>query len=137
MTILAGAEATQDHGARWAEGCRGGEVFALYGDLGSGKTQLVKGFARGMGYDGDVTSPTYTLIQEYVGGRLPIYHLDLYRLEALEDALRLGVEDYLPADGVTLVEWPQLIETLLPDNTIHAELAVVSLHERTVTERLG
>lgn len=137
MTILAGVDATQAHGARWAESCRGGEVFALYGDLGSGKTQLVKGFAQGMGYDGDVTSPTYTLIQEYLGGRLPVYHLDLYRVEALEDALRVGVEDYLPSEGVTLVEWPQVIASLLPDNTIHAELSVVSLHERTVTERLG
>lgn len=137
MTILAGVDATQAHGARWADSCRGGEVFALHGDLGSGKTQLVKGFARAIGYDGEVTSPTYTLIQEYVGGRLPVYHLDLYRLETPADALRMGVEDYLPADGVTFVEWPHLIEPLLPANVIHVELEVVSLHERTVSERLG
>jgi len=137
MTILEGVEATQAHGARWADSCRGGEVFALHGELGAGKTQLVKGFAKALGFEGDVTSPTYTLIHEYIGGRLPVYHLDLYRLENLDEALRMGVEDYLPADGVTFVEWPGLIEELLPGDVIHVDIEIVSLHERSISERLG
>ncbi|MEM1058078.1 MAG: tRNA (adenosine(37)-N6)-threonylcarbamoyltransferase complex ATPase subunit type 1 TsaE [Verrucomicrobiota bacterium] len=137
MTILADVEATLAHGARWAESCRGGEVFALNGELGSGKTQLVKGFTRAMEYAGEVTSPTYTLIHEYIGGRLPVYHLDLYRLETTVEALRLGLEDYLPADGVTFIEWPKLIAGLLPGNTVHVEIEIVSLRERAIRERLG
>ncbi len=94
-----------------------GAVIALTGDLGAGKTHLVKGIARGLGYEGEVTSPTFTLLHEYLGGRLPLYHLDLYRIQGAQEAVRFGVEDYLPSEGVTILEWPERIESLLPVQT--------------------
>lgn len=111
---------------------QGGEIFALHGPLGAGKTQLVKGLARGLGFSGDVTSPTFTLVHEYFGGRLPVYHLDLYRLENSRAATAIGVEDYLPGDGVTLVEWPERIADLLPPETRHWELKVIGEYERAI-----
>ncbi len=117
LTILNSVEAAQAFGESWTTELKGGEVFALYGVLGAGKTQLAKGIARGLGYTGDVTSPTFTLIHEYRGGRLPIYHLDLYRIADEPSAIAIGVEDYLPGDGVTIIEWPERIEALLPPGT--------------------
>jgi tRNA threonylcarbamoyladenosine biosynthesis protein TsaE len=83
-------------------------VLALDGDLGTGKTQLVKGFARGLGLKDRVHSPTFSLVNIYVGGRLPIYHLDLYRLNTPEQIIGAGLSDYLAgSDGVTIVEWAE------------------------------
>jgi tRNA threonylcarbamoyladenosine biosynthesis protein TsaE len=132
LTILNSAEAAQAFGENWASGLTGGEVYALHGVLGAGKTQLVKGLARGLGYRGDVTSPTFTLVHEYLGGRLPIYHLDLYRIGDEEAASRIGVEEYLPSAGVTVIEWPERIPSLLPPGTRHWRLEVVSMTERTI-----
>ena len=109
LTIFNSVEATQAFGESWAEGLKGGEVFALHGVLGAGKTQIVKGLARGLGYTGDVTSPTFTIVHEYRGGRLPVYHLDLYRLKGEADAIEIGLDEYLPSDGVTVIEWPDRI----------------------------
>ncbi|MES2307273.1 MAG: tRNA (adenosine(37)-N6)-threonylcarbamoyltransferase complex ATPase subunit type 1 TsaE [Verrucomicrobiota bacterium] len=94
-----------------------GAVLALTGDLGAGKTHFVKGIAFGLGYSGEVTSPTFTLLHEYAGGRLSLYHLDLYRIEGAQEAIRFGIEDYLPSDGVTIIEWPERVETILPATT--------------------
>ncbi len=135
MTILNSAEAAQAFGESWAADLQGGEVFALYGVLGSGKTQLVKGLARALGYRGDVTSPTFTLIHEYRGGRLPIYHLDLYRIPDESGAIHIGVEDYLPSDGVTVIEWPESVGALLPPDTRHWQIDVASLTERTIHKK--
>ncbi len=111
-------------------------MFALSGVLGAGKTQLVKGLARGLGYRGQVTSPTFTLVNEYVGGRLTLYHIDLYRVKSQEEALAFGIEEYLPSgEGVTVIEWPELIESLLPPATQHWTIEVVSLTERLVRRR--
>jgi tRNA threonylcarbamoyladenosine biosynthesis protein TsaE len=135
LTILNNVEAAQAFGESLAAGLTGGEVFAFYGVLGAGKTQLVKGLARGLGYRGDVTSPTFALVHEYIGGRLPIYHLDLYRMADEKEAARIGVEDYLPGDGVTVIEWPERILALLPPNTRHWQIDVASLTERTVRQK--
>lgn len=136
MTILNSPEVTREFGEAWAAGCQPGDILALHGELGAGKTQLVKGLAKGLGFRGEVTSPTFTLIHEYRGGRLPVYHLDLYRLETVQDALRLGVEEYLPtSDGVTVIEWPERIEELLPAETQHWEVQVASLTERMIRRR--
>lgn len=94
-----------------------GEVFALDGDLGAGKTQFVKGLAAGLGHDCDVTSPTFTLIHEYTGGRLPLYHFDFYRLENEDAVLRTGLDDYLGGDGVVVIEWAGKFPSLLPRET--------------------
>ncbi|MCB1126426.1 MAG: tRNA (adenosine(37)-N6)-threonylcarbamoyltransferase complex ATPase subunit type 1 TsaE [Verrucomicrobiae bacterium] len=99
---------TQSIGRAWGEIVTEGTVFALTGDLGAGKTQLVKGLAAGLGFTGRVSSPTFALVNEYHGGRLPLFHLDLYRLESAGEVAGAGLEDYLiqPA-GVTVVEWAE------------------------------
>jgi tRNA threonylcarbamoyladenosine biosynthesis protein TsaE len=96
---------------------RGGEVFALVGELGSGKTHFVKGFAVGLGYHDEVTSPTFTLVHEYLGGRLPLFHFDFYRLTSAEETLRVGFDDYLGPQGVLAIEWADKFPGLLPATT--------------------
>jgi tRNA threonylcarbamoyladenosine biosynthesis protein TsaE len=134
LTILSSIEATQDFGENLANELAGGEIIALRGVLGAGKTQLVKGLARGLGFTGDVTSPTFTIIHEYQGGRLTLYHIDLYRIRSETEAVDLGLEEYLPGDGITVIEWPERIEHLLPPQTRHWELQVVSLTERVIRD---
>jgi tRNA threonylcarbamoyladenosine biosynthesis protein TsaE len=132
LTILHSVEAAQAFGESWAKDLAGGEVIALYGVLGAGKTQIAKGLARGLGFRGDVTSPTFTIVHEYLGGRLPLYHIDLYRIKSEAEAIDIGLEEFLPGEGVTLVEWPDRIPTLLPAITQHWQLDVVSLTERVI-----
>jgi tRNA threonylcarbamoyladenosine biosynthesis protein TsaE len=134
LTIFNSVEAAQAFGANWATGLVGGEIFALHGVLGAGKTQLAKGLARGLGYLGDVTSPTFTIVHEYRGGRLPVYHIDLYRIQGEKEAVEIGLEEYLPGDGVTVIEWPARIASILPPQTQHWELEVVSLTERVIRQ---
>jgi tRNA threonylcarbamoyladenosine biosynthesis protein TsaE len=105
-----------------------GDVLALYGDLGAGKTHLVKGIARGLGADPeDVSSPTFTLVNEYAtrdaeGAPLPLYHLDAYRIERLRELEEIGAEELLHGDGLCVVEWPERMEPLLPPGTIRLRL---------------
>ena len=84
---------------------------------------------------GDVTSPSFTIVHEYRGGRLPMYHIDLYRIRNEKDAIHIGLEEYLPGDGVTVIEWPERIASILPPQTRHWELEVVSLTERVIRKR--
>jgi tRNA threonylcarbamoyladenosine biosynthesis protein TsaE len=107
-------EETLRFGARVGRELQRGDVVALFGDLGAGKTALVKGIARGLGITQEVTSPTFTLVHEYTGGRLPLFHIDLYRLDSLDQALAIGIEEYLNGPGVTAIEWSEKIESLLP-----------------------
>ncbi|MBI5775207.1 MAG: tRNA (adenosine(37)-N6)-threonylcarbamoyltransferase complex ATPase subunit type 1 TsaE [Verrucomicrobia bacterium] len=101
-------EATRALGVEWGRGCGRGWVFALSGDLGAGKTELVKGIAAGLGVTARVSSPSFALVNEYAGGRLPLFHLDLYRLDTPAQIIGAGLEEYLfnPA-GVTVVEWAE------------------------------
>jgi len=108
------AEETFRAGRDEAARVRAGEVLALVGDLGAGKTQWVKGLAAGLGSDATVTSPTFTLIHEYPGGRLPLYHVDCYRLERPEELLGIGLDDYLDGRGVLVIEWADKFPELLP-----------------------
>lgn len=98
-----------------------GDVVACYGELGSGKTCFIQGLAEGLGVEGPVTSPTFILIGEY-RGRLPVFHVDLYRLESLEEILTLGVEECLYGQGVTLIEWAEKLEPLLPPHAIRVRI---------------
>jgi tRNA threonylcarbamoyladenosine biosynthesis protein TsaE len=114
MFISKSAEETGAFGRERAGAIHKGDVLALSGDLGSGKTQFVKGVVAGLGSDAAVTSPTFTLLHEYTGGRLPIYHFDFYRLEDRAAALRLGLDDYFFGDGVSLIEWADRFPDLIP-----------------------
>lgn len=109
-----------EYGMRLAKTLPAGAVVALIGDLGAGKTTLTKGIAAGLGIEPEqVTSPTFAIIQEYSGGRLPLYHFDVYRISGSEDELlELGYEEYFYGDGVTVVEWADMMRPLLPQNAI-------------------
>ncbi len=109
-------EDTEDIAARIAGDAKPGDVYALEGDLGAGKTVFARGFARGLGVPDNtrVVSPTYTLMQIYEGGRLPLYHFDMYRLADSSEALDAGFDEYLYGSGVSLVEWASRIEDILP-----------------------
>lgn len=123
------AQQTQRLGARLGELLSPGDVLLLEGELGAGKTVFAQGVAQGLGIDDPVTSPTFTLIHEY-RGRLPLYHVDLYRIGGAPEAADLGLEDYLYGEGVTLVEWADRAEQILP-----AERLVVSLRPIAETKR--
>lgn len=94
---------------------KAGEIICLDGDLGVGKTVFTQGFAKGLGIDEAVNSPTFTIIQEYDEGRVPLYHFDVYRIGNPEEMYEIGYEDYFYGQGVCLIEWAKLIEELIPD----------------------
>lgn len=115
MFISASVAETRAAGAEAARTSKPGDVIALAGDLGTGKTQFVKGFARGLGCASLVTSPTFTLLHEYGGGRLPIYHFDFYRLENAEALKTIGFEDYVSGCGVSVIEWADRFPSAIPE----------------------
>jgi tRNA threonylcarbamoyladenosine biosynthesis protein TsaE len=125
-------EETIEFGRRLATELRAGDVVALTGEIGAGKTCLVKGIALGLGVAQDVTSPTFTIIHEYCGGRLPLYHVDLYRLESTQQMIAIGIEEYLRGDGVTVIEWAEKIEALLPERTKRVRMEVVGENARRI-----
>src|SRR5205807_6415126 len=99
-----------------AENLKPGDMLALTGELGSGKTQFVKGLVAALGATTAATSPTFTLIHEYSGGRLPIYHFDFFRVEDRQSAERLGLDDYFFGDGISVIEWADKFPDLIPQN---------------------
>ena len=110
-----------------------GSVVALVGPLGSGKTQFVKGIVKEIGANAVVTSPTFTLIHEYTGGRLPIYHFDFFRIEDRRSAERLGLDEYFFGDGICAVEWADKFRDLLPVATRWISFETKSVGERLIT----
>ena len=111
--ITRSPEETEAVGAGLAQQLKSGMVIAYRGDLGAGKTAFTRGLARGLGYTGLVTSPTYTIVQEYLGGRLPLFHFDMYRLASSDDLWDIGWEDYLDRNGVCAVEWSENVTEAL------------------------
>ena len=101
-----------------AKEARAGQVYALSGDLGVGKTVFAQGFARGLGIEDYVNSPTFTILQIYEEGRIPLYHFDVYRIEEPEEMEEIGFDEYIDGDGVCLIEWAGRIEELLPEDVI-------------------
>lgn len=99
-----------------------GEIYCLDGDLGAGKTVFAKGFAAGLKIDEPITSPTFTIVKEYVDGRLPLYHFDVYRIADPDEMYAIGYEDYFYGEGVCLVEWSELIEELIPDKAVRINI---------------
>ena len=121
---------TEALGERCGRAATRGLVIALTGDLGAGKTQFVKGLARGLEIAGRVHSPTFTLVNEYGGGRLKLFHLDLYRLETMEQILTAGIEEYLSPDGVSVVEWAERLE--VGKNFLRVRIEVLNETERKI-----
>ena len=107
---------TYEMGVRMGRESRAGQVYALIGDLGVGKTVFTKGLAFGLGVEEPVSSPTFTIVQSYEEGRLPFYHFDVYRIGDAEEMDEIGYEDYIYGDGVSLIEWADLIEEILPEH---------------------
>lgn len=132
-TSVASPEALRQLAARFALASRPGDVFALYGELGAGKTEFVRGFAEALGVDAAVvTSPTFTLIHEY-DGMMPIYHFDAYRIRSDAELIDMGLDEYLYDEGICLIEWPERIEHLLPRGSVRLRLEHGPGAARTVT----
>lgn len=112
------SEETFNLGFELGKNACSGEVYTLVGDLGVGKTVFTQGFASGLDIAETVNSPTFTIVQVYDEGRLPLYHFDVYRIGDSEEMFEVGFEEYVYGDGVTLIEWANLIEDILPDNRI-------------------
>ena len=108
-------EETFDLGFKLGQEAEAGQVYCLEGDLGVGKTVFTQGLARGLGIEEPVNSPTFTIVQVYDEGRLPFYHFDVYRIGDIEEMDEVGFEDYVMGDGVSLIEWANLIEEILPE----------------------
>ena len=108
---------TRELGLKLAEQANAGDVIALVGDLGTGKTALTRYIAEGLGIKDTISSPTFTIVKEYKSGRLPLYHFDVYRLGDSEEFYDIGGEDYLYGDGLCVIEWAEIIEDALPENT--------------------
>ena len=108
-------EETFETGRKLGEMAVPGQVFTLMGDLGVGKTVFTQGLARGLGIQEPVSSPTFTIVQVYEEGRLPFYHFDVYRIGDVEEMDEVGYDDYIMGDGVSLIEWADLIEEILPE----------------------
>lgn len=109
---------TRGLGFRLAREARPGNVYTLTGDLGVGKTVFTKGFAEGLGITEPVSSPTFTIVQQYDSGRLPFYHFDVYRIGDVEEMDEVGYEDCFYGEGVTMIEWAQLVQEILPSHRI-------------------
>jgi tRNA threonylcarbamoyladenosine biosynthesis protein TsaE len=109
------AAETEDLGRRFAQEIEPGSILALTGDLGAGKTQFVKGLVAGLGSSAAVTSPTFTIVHEYPGGRFPVYHFDFFRLEDRRSIAPLGLDDYFFGNGVSVIEWADKFPEIIPE----------------------
>ena len=115
----------------------GGEVIAFYGDLGMGKTCFTTGLAEGLGFNGEVSSPTFAIINEYLGGRLNLYHFDMYRVSGWDDLYSTGYFEYMESGGVLAVEWSENIESALPDDVIRVTIKRLDETKREITINRG
>ena len=123
---------TEALGEKLAKILRPGTVIAYTGDLGAGKTAFTRGLARGLGYAEPVTSPTYTIVNEYLGGRLPLFHFDMYRLRSSDDLWDIGWEDYLDRGGICAVEWSENVEDAM-ENAIWVRIEKIGDESRRIT----
>ncbi len=123
---------TEEFAAEFANSLTGGEIIAFKGSMGMGKTCFTRGLARGLGFLGQVTSPTFALVNEYVGGRLPIYHFDMFRINTWDDLYSSGWFDYIEQGGVMVAEWSENIEEALPSSAIIIEISRIDDDKREI-----
>lgn len=134
-------EETFAFGEELGKNARPGQVYTLIGDLGVGKTVLTQGIAKGLGIDEAICSPTFTIVQEYHTGRMPFYHFDVYRIGCVEEMDEIGFDDYVYGEGLTMIEWANLIEEILPDHfwqiTIEKDLEKGFDYRKITVEEVG
>ena len=130
--ITSSPEETENLGARLAEKLLPGTVIAFRGNLGAGKTAFTRGLARGLGCREQVTSPTYTIVNEYLGGRLPLFHFDMYRLGSSEDLWDIGWEDYLERNGICAVEWSENVADAM-EGAVTVSISKLDENSRRIT----
>ena len=135
QTLADTPEAMMEMGRAAATGMRPGTVVALVGGLGAGKTHWTKGLVAGLGAEAEVTSPTFSLVHEYHGGRMPVFHLDFYRLENPQELIALGWDEYLDAGGVVIAEWGDKFPELLPPDARWLHFSIEADGSRKVSER--
>lgn len=134
-------EETYRFGVKLGKEAKAGEIYTLVGDLGVGKTLFTQGFAEGLEIKEPISSPTFTIVQEYEEGRLPFYHFDVYRIGDVEEMDEIGFDDYISGEGVSLIEWSNLIEEILPEKRaeicIEKDLEQGFEYRRITVERIG
>jgi tRNA threonylcarbamoyladenosine biosynthesis protein TsaE len=116
------AAETKALGEKFANEAKGGTVIALLGDLGTGKTVFTKGLAKGLGIEDDIVSPTFTILESYESGKMPLHHFDVYRIGDSEEMEEVGFDDCVYSDGITVVEWATIIEDIMPKGTFVVEI---------------
>ncbi len=131
--ISTSPDQTKKIAAELAKTLSGGEIIAFYGSLGMGKTCFVHGLAAGLGYKGEVSSPTFAIINEYLGGRFDLFHFDMYRISGWDDLYSTGYFEYAESGGVLAVEWSENIEAALPDDVIKVTIDNTGENERKIT----
>ena len=129
-------EDTRRYGEELAKELKPGDVLALSGDLGAGKTALTKAIAKGLGIDDMIQSPTFTIVREYHSGRLPLYHFDLYRLGDEDELFEIGFEEYLYGQGVCVAEWANLFDDLFPEHTIRIHIEYGETETQRIYKRI-
>mgnify|MGYP005925642599 FL=1 len=129
------ANETRTLGERLASSLRPGDVLLLLGDMGVGKSELTRGIARGLGIQGPVASPTFTILQVYDEGHIPLYHFDWYRLESADELYEMGMDEYLGGDGIAIIEWPSQCPEAIPPCRLEITLTPLADTVREITWR--
>lgn len=127
------AKETAELGERLGKIIKGGCVIAFFGGMGSGKTCFTNGLCKGLNFGGDVTSPTFAIVNEYLGGRLPVFHFDMYRIADEDELYSIGFYEYLDQEAVLSIEWSENIDYALPDDSIFVSFEHVSDNVRNIT----
>ena len=136
--ITNSAAETRELGKRLAEQLKAGDVILLEGDLGAGKSEFARGVAKGLGVTETVTSPSFTILNVYESGKLPLYHFDWYRLESSEELYELGMDEYLGGNGIALVEWPAQCPDAVPEECLRIRITATGENSRRIeTEPSG